>query len=831
MKTLKKTTFLWLILSCLLANSPLKSQAEVLIRGRVSDHFSGEALIGANIMIEQISRGTISDETGHYELHLAPGRYILSASYMGYKISKIEIILASQSRQVDFALSSQILQGQNVEITASRAKERETPVVFTNISHGEITGSYWSQEIPMLLEEIPGVYAYSDAGNGIGYSYLKIRGFDQKRVSVMLNGIPLNDPEDHQVYWVNMPDFLGSVQDIQIQRGVGSSIYGSSSFGGTVNILTHELNSPKKILVTTGGGSYNTRKFSLNLHSGLINHSYAIAARFSKVQSDGYRENAAVDLWSYFLSAARYGLRTTTKLNVYGGAEVTHAAWEASAESDLAGNHRHNPIQYKNAIDNFQQPHYELLHEWKISPNLTFANTLFYIHGKGYYESFKSGKKLTDFGFEPFYLADSTFIKRTDLVRQKWVEKNHLGWISRLDWEHKNGTLTFGGDFYTFSSNHWGNVLWAANLPVNAAPQHTYYRYTGDKNVGSVFLHELYRLSPKLSLMLDCNVQFQNYQFRQKEEALFQGENRNTYETSNIFVNPKFGLNYNLNKELNIFGNVSMAHREPTDDDLFNIWQGPDDLGVQPLFENSETVYKSSGEIDYIHWKNPLVKPEKLIDYEIGAGYGNNWIQAKGNFYWMDFRNEIVPYSQVNKDGFPIKGNAEHTVHRGVEGTLRGRVGFGFTISGNFSVSENYFAQFKQFEEMYDEDWNFLGTRTEDFNGKTIAGFPGLMLGGKLAYQLGPVSCAVRIQHVGKQYLDNTENETRTISAFSLIHLSFSYQFEPVFGLPDFRCNLFINNLLNKKYETAGYYDSWAGENYFWPGAGRNFFINLETSL
>lgn len=804
--------------------------ATVLLDGKVFDAETGKPLPGANIQIEERGTGTTSGNEGDYQFKLNPGNYTVSASFIGYQIEK-KIIRISGDLSVNFALEPRVLQGQKVEVSATRAKERETPVVFTDLSREELAEKHVVQDIPMLLNEIPGIYSYSDAGNGVGYTYLKIRGFDQKRVAVMLNGIPLNDPEDHQVYWVDMPDFLASVQDIQIQRGVGSSVYGSSSFGGTVNLITNELNSAQRISVKSGFGSYDTRKVSLNLNSGLINNQYAFSARFSKIVSDGYRENSDVDLWAYFLSASRYGLHTTTKINVYGGPELTHAAWEASPESELRKNHRHNPIEYRNTVDNFNQPHYELIHEWEINPNLTLSNTLFYIHGRGYYEGLKSGRKLVDFGFQPFYLADSTYVTRTDLVRQKWVDKDQIGWIVRLDWEHKKGTLTFGADTYDFNSKHWGKVTWAAQLPPGSAADHTYYRYNGAKRYGTFFVHEIYRLSPRWSLMADANLQLQKYRFAQQEAGNFTGALRNAYEVSHTFFNPRIGVNSNLTDQLNLFATFAVAHREPTDTDVFNIWQGPDDLGVQPLFENSRKIYKSNGEIDYIEWENPLVKAEQLFDYELGFGYRNDWLQFKGNLYWMNFKNEIVPYSQVDKDGFPIKGNADRTVHRGVESTLRLDLPAGFSFGGNFTASQNYFASFKQYQEIYDADWNFLGTQTIDFANKTIAGFPGIMANAKIGYQSGSLKLALQAQHVGKQYLDNTENAARVISAFSLLNFQAALELQRLLDFTTIKISLFVNNLLDETYETAGYYDSWAGENYYWPGAGRNFFINLETSL
>jgi len=831
MNSSTKILLLFVSLSLLLNFQVSFALQETTISGHISDQKTGEPLIGANILIEGKNTGTISDRNGQFTINVPPGNYVISVSFIGYEISKKKIGVKTEPVEINFKLIPKIIPGQEVVITATRARERETPVAFVDIPRKELVERYWAQDIPMLLSEVPGIYAYSDAGNGLGYTYLKIRGFDQKRVSVMINGIPLNDPEDHQVYWVDMPDFLSSVHDIQVQRGVGSSIYGASSFGGTVNIQTSEMNLPRQIKASTGFGSYNTQKYSLNLHSGLIDNQYALSARFTKILTNGYRENSAIDMWSYFLSAARYTLNTSTFINVYGGPELTHASWEASPESELRKNHRHNPITYKNAIDNFYQPHYELHHRWRLSEKLAWDNSFYYIHGKGYYESFKSNKKLYDFGMNSFYLPDSTLIKKTDLVRQKWVEKNHIGWISRFDWDHPGGTLTAGLDGYIFDSNHWGKVVWAAQLPPSASPEKYYYRYVGDKKLLTIFAHELYHLTPDLTLMADVNLQFQKYNFKQKNEGNFQGLNRHAYEVSYNFFNPRIGANFNLTDQWNLFANVSMAHREPSDDDLFDVWKGPDDIGVAPLFSEADTVKKFNGEVDYLNWNDPLTESEELLDFELGVGYKSDNLQMKLNGYWMDFKNEIVPYSQVNKDGFPIKGNADRTIHRGIEGSFGLKIFSNFDFSAAFAFSQNYFENFIQYEAQWDDDWNFIGNKETNFAGKTIAGFPGSMANAKIKYSSGHLISCLFLQYIGKQYLDNNEMDERSISAYTLLNFQVSYDLKNVLGLSGVKLSFWINNLLNKTYETAGYYDSWYAENYLWAGATRNFFVSLETSL
>ncbi|HDP99237.1 MAG TPA: TonB-dependent receptor [bacterium] len=827
-----KTFLLYFFIFSLAVFSSALAYSDIIISGRVVDRTTQQPLVGANLVVENTNYGAITDTRGSFSIQIPHGKYVISASFIGYEIAKkVARPTETDTLSINFQLRPTILPGQEVTITATRAKERATPVAFVDLPRQEISESYWAQDIPALLSEVPGIYAYSDAGNGIGYSYLKIRGFDQKRVAVMINGIPLNDPEDHQVYWVDMPDLLASVHDIQIQRGVGSSIYGASSFGGTVNIQTSELNLPRQINVSTGAGSYRTQKYSFNLHSALIDNQYAFSARFSKILSDCYRDNSAVDKWAYFLSAAKYTLNTSTIINIYGGPELTHASWEASPQSELKKNHRHNPIDYQNSIDNFNQPHYELHHRWRLSENLSWNNTLYYIHGKGYYESFKSNKKLFDFGMQPYYLPDSTLINRTDLVRQKWVEKNQYGVISRMDWDHQKGTLTFGVDGYLFDSDHWGSVVWAAQLPPGVSPNDRYYRYTGDKKMFTFFAHELYQLKPQLSLMADFNIQLKGYNFQQHEQGNFKGVNQHAYNVRYQFVSPRVGLNYNFSPSWNGFINFSMAHREPTDDDLFDVWLGPDDIGAAPLFGSADSVKSTSGEVKYLKWSDPLTKAEKLLDFELGLGYQSQRFKLKLNSYWMDFQNEIVPYSQVDKDGFPIKGNADHTIHRGIEGSFGLQLSKQLQLSGAFAMSQNYFQKFTQYESIYDDDWNFVGSRSVNYSGKAIAGFPDRMANLKLRFESGIFTSHLVLQHIGRQYLDNNEMKERSISPHSLLNFYVSCQLKEIIGLNGIKLSLWVNNLLDVTYETAGYYDSWYGENYLWPGASRNFFIGMETSL
>jgi len=825
------------------------------VSGVVKDTSSGAALPGANVILEGLNLGTTTAGGGEFEFPaVQPGEYVLSVSFIGYKVWKSSIKVR-QNVRLDVLLEATSLPGQQVTITAERAVERETPAAFDNLQRQTIDRTHWAQELPMMLSELPNLFSYSDAGNGLGYSYLKIRGFDQKRIGVMVNGIPLNDPEDHEVYWVDMVDLASNTQDIQVQRGVSNSLYGASAFGGSVNVVTSTQLRERGIFASVGGGSYNTRKTSLAMSSGLINNTYEVYGRFSRLLSDGYRDNSGVDSWSYFLSAVKYGKSSTLKLNLYGGPEIAYAAWDAVHEDELKVNHRANPTPggYKNTIDNFNQPHYELLHSRQISDKVSLDNTLFYIRGKGYYEGLKRNKRLRDFGMSPVATFDPTLfggdsldyyattdidgsemlardelgrytIKRSNLVRQKWVDKYQVGWIPRLHIKHSGGDLTLGGEFYTFHSNHWGSVLWSKVSPLDSEPNLDYYGYNADRPAAAAYAHELYHLNDKLQLMGDVQLQYKYYHFKSKQVANYIGALRNAYEVTDFFVNPKLGVNYNATERLNVFGSVSMSNREPADSDYWDAWVGPDDLGAHPLFARADTVY-NDGAVDYVTWSNPLVDPERVIDYELGFGWRTQRLHIKANAYVMDFRNEIIPYGQVDDDNVPIKGNADKTMHRGIELSLNATLARTLTLNANYAASQNFYQKFTF--HTWDENWN---TVSLDYSGNAIPLFPGQLLNARLNWAAGPLNVSAALQHVGKQYMDSSENNARVIEPFTVLNASVSYSLKTG-AREQARLSLFINNLLDLQYEASGYYDDWAGARFYYPAARRNFYLSLQVNI
>lgn len=833
------------ILMVLVLAATVLAQGPYSLQGVVKDQQTGEVLAGVNLRLEGTGLEAASDDQGRFAFPaVGVPTPVLSASHVGYQVYKQRLDL-DRNKTWTVVLHSRLLPGQEVVVTADRARERQTPSAFSDLGRSAIEARYQSQDIPMLLGELPGVYSYADAGNGMGYSYLKVRGFNQARVGVMVNGVPLNDPEDHQVYWVDLPDLASSLEDIQLQRGVTNSLYGSSAFGGAVNLVTSTLAREQGVSATLGTGSYGTRRFSLAMNSGLVDNGLAIHARFSKMVSDGYRERSGVDQWAYFLSAARYGEYTTTQINVYGGPEVVQASWDAVAESVLKQDRRANFTQDQ---DHFSQPQYQLIHEWQVSPRLRLHNTLFYIHGEGYYEGFREGSRLFAFGLPaiqtseaglfgadslnyyqtterdgvPVLARDSQgrfILERTDLVRRKWVDKDQLGWLGRLEWQHARGQFSAGAQVYDFSSKHQGRVMWAAGLPGVVGPQPVYYAYRGAQQAGAWYLRELYDLNERLKLTGEVQAQYKNYRFHHQQAGNFSGEERNAYEVGHFFLNPRLGLNYNLNEQVNFYASAALARQEPADVEYYDAFAGPDDLGADPLFARSDTLVQG-GVVQQVNWHDPLIKPEKVLDFEWGAGYRAGCRTAKLNLYWMDFRDEIIPYGQVDDDNVPVRGNADRTVHRGAELALGWQLAKSVTLDGSLALSQNYYAKFSS--PYWDEAGNVV---VYDYSGNTIPLFPGRLANVRLSYQWADTGLSLQAQQVGKQYLDNTENEARAIDAYGVVNAGVTQQVG--WGGAKAQVQLHLNNLLGAEYETSGYY---FGERYLYAAAGRNYYLGLKLS-
>jgi len=809
------------ILAVTLMAGTLSAQQTGALAGRVTDAQSQKPLESANVRIEGSSIGTSTDEDGTFRLEGIPsGNVNLIVSFVGYETVRRTIRVDGHVRTgLDIELTPSVLPGQTIVVTATRGRERETPATFSTLGAKELVKRYSTQDVPQLLSELPSTTFYSDNGNGIGYNYLNIRGFDQRRISVMINGIPQNDPEDHDVYWLDFPDLAANLQDIQVQRGAGSSFYGPAAIGGSVNLITSSFAGSPDIQLYSGIGGFNTRKYSVKVQSGLLGTHYALQARLSRIISDGYRDKSWTDFSGYFLGIVRYDESMTTQLNFYGGPIADHLAYYGIPKSDAYSSNesvrRANPIVRPEEIENFSQPHYELLHEWRINDKLTLNNSFFLVTGSGFFDYDGSWAPYSYYRITPqngfAVTGDPDTLYIPGALIHAWVGNVQYGWLPRATIVHDGGELTVGAEARVHRSLHWGSLGWGENLPVGITPNYRYYQYRGAKDIVSLYAHELYRLQPAMTLMVDLQYAYKKYRLYDEEYL------GNDFTVPYHFINPRIGINYNIDERFNVYAQVSRTSREPRLKNLYDAAEAstPASWGaVEPQFQQKP----GGGHI----FSKPLVKPERLTDVEAGGGFSSSALHATANLFYMDFRDEIVKSGQLDRFGIPVTGNAARTRHFGIELTAAARSG-GLEARGNATWSRNRLVEYATY--------NDTGA-VETLNGNAIAGFPDFLANLMVSYSYKGLSGTLSIQHVGDFYTDNFQNpdhgrtsSDRTVDAYTLVHAWISYRFAGFSPGQSIEARLQVNNLLNRIYASHG-----EGGDFF-PAATRSLFASLNISL
>jgi iron complex outermembrane receptor protein len=837
--------FKQMILAAAFAVMILAVSASGALVGKVTDGQTGLPIAGAAVKLIGQDRVVISDTAGGFAFAELPlGRVALVISVIGYEIGK-RTFDANQISPLVIALQPKAVKGQDIIVTATRGTKGETPAAFSNLSNDDISKQYWAQDTPMLLNSLPNVFSYSDAGSPIGYSYMKIRGFDQKRISVMLNGIPLNDAESHEVFWVDLPDFTANVQDIQVQRGAGTSLYGSSAMGGAVNLLTNDFPATPLIKAETGYGSYNTRKLSISGNSGLINDSYVFYGRYSKLQTDGYREKSWTNMYAYFLGVARYDANMTLKFNTYGGPEESHLAYKGIDSLTLRLNRRYNELEYANEIDHFNQPHYELIHDWRINDKTDLANTLYYFSGDGYYSQKRNRQdykeffpniidiKTTDTTLAPrdyYAVDDSDHLKidslgrysltKVDIVKKRNIKEYDWGWIPRLTFDHGQGILTIGGEMRIHRGHHTGAVTWASIYPQGNGPDVRYYDYKTKSNLVTLYAQETFKLTERLTAV--GNLQYQHHNYQLYDEKRFDvGFKRN-----HDYFSPRAGLNFRFNDNVSFYGNVSTASRPPALSDIYD----SQDYWSNPNYKSANFRQVGNG-WDFV---GKSLVPEKLLDLEVGSNlnYKTEELALSGsiNYYWMRIKDELVPYAgQIDDKGEPISGNAKKTLHQGVEFSFDARTSYSISLTGNLSINNDKFSDYKE----YGFDYTVWQADTLNRSGNRIGGFPEMLANYRIAYSLksqmfGNVDFGLEGKFVGKQYIDN--GEQFRLDSYHLLNGDISYDLGMLLGLKSFRASLRVNNLADKNYVAAAYMDS-PGEPRYMVGATRNFYVSLSAAF
>lgn len=729
-----------------------------------------------------------------------------------------------------------------VIVTATQASERVTPVTFSDLSRAQLKQRYSTQDVPVLLSELPSVTYYSENGNGIGYNYIKVRGFEQRRISIMVNGVPQNDPEDHNVYWIDFPDLVASTANIQIQRGAGSAFYGPPAIGGSVNLVTNPFTlKPSLLLEATAGfqqygdtktTSIATRKYGVSMNSGLVNEHYLFYTRLSKIMTDGYRKNSYDDLNSYFIGAARVDDNMTTRFHFYGGPlndglvytglpkfynndpklrRTNYNYFEMNSSEDSV---TYATDRKPQEVESFSQPHFELLHDWQISGRTVLHNTLFFVQGDGYFDYdgdwvsyYDSNNKPTasNLWFRKYVGYDSTFGVSAfpSFLIRGFVGNKQWGWLPRVEVGGDESQLTLGAEVRIHRSTHWGKIQYTSQTPSSTYdPDFHLYEYNGEKDMLSVYAHELYHPRDNIVLMADLQLVQNRYGIVREK---FLG---NHFSLPYYFANPRLGLNYNIDEHWNGYLSLAYTSREPT---LRNLYAAEDAFfGATPQFKADAT----GGRVSY-DFTSPIAKPERLFDVEAGTGYHAENLRVLANVFWMEFTDELVKSGAVDIFGQPVTGNAERTRHLGVEVDVSAAPVEHLTFSGNITLSRNRLVRYSVIDEH--------GVRVT-LNDNPIAGFPDLLANLRLTYTDNTVTASVFAKHVGSFYTDNFKNGLHKNDAYTVFNGELIYRL-PKLVETEMTIRGEVRNIFNLLHTMSGEGDE------FFPAAERNFVIGIAAQL
>ncbi|MEW5798440.1 MAG: TonB-dependent receptor [Bacteroidota bacterium] len=732
-----------------------------------------------------------------------------------------------------------------VLITGTTAKERETPVTFTNIGKGLIQQRYSMQDVPVLLAEQPSMISYSDGGNGIGYNFIFLRGFDQRRLSIMVNGVPQNDPEDHNVYWIDFPDVLASSSNVQVQRGAGSAFYGPPAIGGSINIITNPFttNPYAKFESMFGFQEYGDssqslpmtmRKLSASFNSGVVGEKYMFYGRIGKIQSNGYRIHSAIEMGSYFFGALRFDENMTTRIHLFGGPiedklvytglpkfvndnpklrRMNFSYWEF----DSAGtNYGFTVLRRPQETERFNQPHYEIINDWEFTDDMHLHNTLFYYDSHGWFDYDgtwiglnydKDGNFLSDTDTLSFRLNGHTVGRNlSNEIIRGGVDLVQWGWLPRFEWQHDHGELTIGGEYRYHKGSHWGKIQYAEGLPANYDPDYRFYQYDGIKHMASLYVTENFKIDEKATLMANVQYAFNEYQIQHEKFTQY------SFSVPYHFVNPRIGVNYNIDEEWNAYVSFGYTSREPR---LRNLYAAEDAyFGATPAFEADTT-----GGVTKYDFTKPIAKPEQLINVELGTGYKSSDMLLNANVYWMEFTDELVKSGQVDIFGNPVYGNAPRTRHLGLEleGTIQ--ISDVLVISGNGAISSNRIVEFFNVDSV-----SAGAVYKTKLDGNPIAGFPDVLGNLRFTFEREGLTASLLIKYVGSFYTDNFKNANNRNDSYTVLNLETLYSL-PKFGDAEISLRCEARNLLNKLYMQSG------EGNAFFPAAERNYLVGISVTM
>lgn len=772
------------------------ASAQFSITGKISDKNSGLVLRDASISLDNHTASTHTDALGNFNFKdLKPGNYRIKISFLGYKTLERDLNLNSNIK-LDLELSPNSLLADEILVRATRASENSAST-YRNISKEELEKNNLGQDLPFLLNQTPSVVISSDAGNGIGYTGIRIRGSDPTRLNVTINGIPYNDTESQGTYWVNLPDFTSSIDNIQIQRGVGTSTNGAGAFGGSLNIQTTTKHDSAYAELNNTFGSYQTIKNTINAGTGMINNKFSFDGRLSRIQSDGYIDRGSSKLKSYFMSGAYYGKKDLLRINVFSGSEKTYQAWNGVPENLLKTNRTFNGFTYDDQTDNYTQDHYQFLYSHTFSDKLSANTALHYTHGRGYYEEFKDDQKLANYGINSIVVGGST-ISRTDLIRRRWLDNQFYGLTYSLNYIPTTDlTFTLGGAYNEYDGDHFGEVIRGQFIPISNSIT-PYYKGNGFKTDFNTYAKADYSLG-KLKLFADLQYRRVDYSVSGTDKNRL---NLDQNDQLNFF-NPKIGASYVINHLSNIYASIAVANKEPNRDDYIN--------------------------------STPANRPtsENLLDIETGYRLKGTTLTAGINGYAMMYKEQLVLTGKVNDVGEYIRQNVADSYRYGIEADAKVQISKTLLWLVTASISDNKVKNFTEYADDYDNGRQIVNK----YSNTDLAFSPNFIGSGELSLQpFKKTEIALLSKYVSKQYLDNTSNSQRSLDAFFVNDLRLRYN-TSFNGLKNIGLTLLVNNIFSELYEANGYTFSYmyggnfTTENYYYPQATRNFLLSLSLKF
>ena len=818
--------------------------AQFSIKGTVRKQNTNERIAGATVNIQGSFITLQSNSDGSFEFNdLKKGTYRLHTSFIGY-LTKTDTIIINENNESEIAIElkeSPILMDEII-VSATRIDERAA-VAFSELSKQQIEEQNLGQDLPYLLNQLPSIVTTSDAGAGVGYTAIRMRGIDATRINVTINGIPLNDAESQGTFWVDLPDIASSIDNIQVQRGVGTSTNGAGAFGGSLNIQTTKLNPKGYGEYNTSWGSFNTFKNTVNVGSGLINDKFSFDARLSKISSDGFIDRAASDLKSYYLSGAYYGKKSIIKFITFSGLEETYQAWNGIPESRLKGDvqgmndyiirnalsqedalhllnsesRTFNQFTYQNQVDHYKQDYYQLhfSHEFNRKWNMNLA--MHFTKGKGYFEEYKKGEAFSNFGLNDIYIGVDT-ITQTNLVRRKWLDNNFYGTTFSTSYNsNKKLNATIGGAWNKYDGLHYGEVIWA-QYATNSTLHNNYYKDTASKIDFNIFAKMNFALTTRFSFYTDLQYRIVNYSFLGYDNNL-----KNIQQSASLgFINPKIGFNFELNSKATIYLSYSVGNKEPSRDDY-----------------TQSTL-------------NSRPKAETLSDIELGYRKNSKNIKWTVNAYYMEYKNQLILTGEINDVGAYNRTNVLESYRNGLEAEIAIRIFKNLTWNMNATFSQNKINNYVEYLDNFDS----TAQRVNNYSKTDIAFSPNIIAAGTLTFEpIKNLKFNFICKYVGKQYMDNThvsaynagvtptfigiqhrsetEKDTPMLDAYFTGDLRINYTLKTKY-IREIGITFTANNILNELYESNGYtYGYIYGgdhvvENFYYPQAGMNFTAGLS---